>query len=70
MICHVGFCPLTFDFPASGQVSYLGGRFLVQLKLYSRFPEQVHKGVISVAAKGYESLYPGIDQHLGTQYAR
>jgi len=39
------------------------------LKLYSGFFEQVPERVISIAAKGYEALYPGIHQHLGTEYA-
>lgn len=49
-------------------MGYLRGRFFVQLKLYSGFPEQVHKGIISVSAKGHEALYLGIDQHLGAEY--
>jgi hypothetical protein len=53
----------------SGQLGYLGGRFFVQLKLYSSFSEQVHKGVISVSAKGYEALYLGINQHLSAEHA-
>lgn len=52
-----------------GQVGYPGGRFLMQAKLYSRFFEQVPEGVIGVAAEGDEALYPGIDQHLGAEYA-
>ena len=38
-------------------------------KLNSGFFEQVPEGVISIAAKGYEALYPSIHQHLGTEYA-
>ncbi len=44
-----------------GQVRYLGGWLLMQVKLYPGFVEQVHEGIISVAAKGYEPLYLGID---------
>jgi hypothetical protein len=54
----------------SGQMGYPGGRFFVQFKLYFSFPEQAHKGVISVAAKGHEAIYLGIDQHLGAEYAK
>ena len=41
----------------------------MQLKIYSSFLEQVFERVVSIAAKGYEALYPGIHQHLGTEYA-
>ncbi len=41
----------------------------MQLKRYSGFFEQVLEGVVSIAAKGYVALYPGIHQHLGTEYA-
>ena len=41
----------------------------MQLKLYSSFLEQVLERVVSITAKGYEALYPGIHQHLGTEYA-
>ena len=54
----------------SGQMSYGGGWFLVELELYPGFPEQAHEGVIGVRAKGHEPFYLGIDQHLGAQYAR
>jgi len=40
----------------------------MQLKLYSGFLEQVLEGVISIAAKGYESLYFSVHQHLGAEY--
>ncbi len=43
------------------QVRYPGGRLLTQVKLYPGFLEQVHEGIISVAAEGYEALYLGID---------
>ena len=41
----------------------------MQFKLYSGFFEQVLERVVSIAAKGYEALYFGIHQHLGTEYA-
>jgi len=41
----------------------------MQVKLYSGFLKQVHEGVVSIVAKGYKSLYFGIDQHFGTEYA-
>ena len=41
----------------------------MQVKLYSGFMKQIHKGVVSIVAKGYKSFYSGINQHLGTEYA-
>ena len=40
----------------------------MQVKFYPGFTKQIREGVVSIVAKGYKSLYFGIDQHLGAEY--
>jgi len=52
------------------QIAYLGRRSFVYVKFYASFFEQVYKGIIIIPAKADISLYPGVHQHLGTEYTR
>ena len=54
----------------STQVAYSRCGFFLDIKFYTGFLEQADKGIIVVSAKADKSLYLGIDQHLGTEYAR
>ncbi len=69
LLCHKAHHNYSKDAVVSRQVRYFGWWFLMQVKLYSGFMKQIHKGVVSIVAKSYKSSYFGIDQHLSTECA-